>query len=195
MFLPEIDQSADEAARMDGKNVSSPELKPAATSPSALEYRVVVLRHYKAIFRYSTAIIGADDAEDVTQEAFLRFGRKGGGVRRPREWLLRVARNLCFDRFRAAGKLTLFEDGEPEYVADDPGPAQLAEAADRRERILALVAGLPEPQRSLIVLFDLQGMSGDECARILELSRNQVKVYLHRARRRLRKRMEAIKDE
>ncbi|HLF12245.1 MAG TPA: sigma-70 region 4 domain-containing protein [Gammaproteobacteria bacterium] len=53
-----------------------------------------------------------------------------------------------------------------------------------------LVDMLPEPQRSLIVLFDLQGVDGATCARILDLSVNQVKVYLHRARRRLRIKLE-----
>ena len=53
-------------------------------------------------------------------------------------------------------------------------------------RLRRLIDKLPEPQRSLIVLFDVQGMNGAECARILDIDANQVKVYLHRARRRLR---------
>ena len=49
---------------------------------------------------------------------------------------------------------------------------------------------LPESHRSLIVLFDVQGVDGATCARILGLNVNQVKVYLHRARRRLREQLE-----
>jgi RNA polymerase sigma-70 factor (ECF subfamily) len=53
-----------------------------------------------------------------------------------------------------------------------------------------LVSALPEPQRTLVVLFDVHGLDGGECARILGLNTNQVKVYLHRARRRLRRELE-----
>jgi RNA polymerase sigma-70 factor (ECF subfamily) len=57
-----------------------------------------------------------------------------------------------------------------------------------------LVNELPEPQRSLILLFDVQGMTGAECAEVLDLNVNQVKVYLHRARRRLRQALEEGDD-
>jgi len=49
---------------------------------------------------------------------------------------------------------------------------------------------LPEPQRSLLVMFDVHGMDGAACARVLGLNANQVKVYLHRARRKLREQLE-----
>jgi len=48
------------------------------------------------------------------------------------------------------------------------------------------VARLPEPQKSLVVLMDLQQLSGAEAANALDLSETQVKVYLHRARKKLR---------
>jgi RNA polymerase sigma-70 factor (ECF subfamily) len=55
----------------------------------------------------------------------------------------------------------------------------------------ASIAALPEPQRSLVVLFDVHGLDGAACARILGINTNQVKVYLHRARRRLRRELES----
>jgi RNA polymerase sigma-70 factor (ECF subfamily) len=166
--------------------------RPAPEPPSAWDYRLAVVRHYRAVFAYAATILGnRADAEDVTQETFLRFGQRGGGIRRPREWLLSVARNLCYDRFRASAKTTVLDGEMFESMAGGSEPDSAAEQAETRTRLLSLVAALPEPQRSLVVLFDVQGMTGDECARILGLTTNQVKVYLHRARRRLRQRMEA----
>lgn len=166
-------------------------------APSAWDYRLAVLRHYRAVYGYAASILGSSaDAEDVTQEAFLRFGQKGGRVRKVREWLLSVTRNLCIDRFRSGSRTTAIDGEILEVLSSgddgaDDDPAGHAERGEIGDRLTALIGRLPEPQRSLVVLFDVQGFSGDECGRILGLSVNQVKVYLHRARRRLRQGMEA----
>ena len=57
-------------------------------------------------------------------------------------------------------------------------------------RAHAAIGRLFEPQRSLVILFDLQGLKGEACARVLDINVNQVKVYLHRARRKLRSELE-----
>jgi RNA polymerase sigma-70 factor (ECF subfamily) len=75
-------------------------------------------------------------------------------------------------------------------MASADEPAGQYERTELHAQLMRSIGGLPEPQRSLVVLFDLQGLSGDECARVLGISISQVKVYLHRARRRLRQRME-----
>ncbi len=163
----------------------------APRAPSTMAYRLAVLRHYKPVFGYASAILGSTaDAEDVTQEPFLRFGERGGDVRQVREWLLRVARNLSFDRFRAGSRLTSVEPDVIESVPGGEEPEQQALRSELGDRLLRLIRRLDEPQRSLVVLFDVQGLKGRECAQILDISENQVKVYLHRARRRLRTYME-----
>ena len=179
-----------EDGAMTGSEVA-PVMPPDGRQPGGLEYRVAVFRHYKAVYGYAAAILGSGaDAEDVTQETFLRFGLRGGEVKRPREWLLSVARNLCFDRFRSAARMPTLDPDAIQSVEAEEVPDRIVDRDQRSARLLAVVESLTEPQRSLIVLFDMQGMSGDECARILGLSTNQVKVYLHRARRRVRERME-----
>ena len=64
------------------------------------------------------------------------------------------------------------------------------EGSDDNAQTYGANPALPEPQRSLLVMFDVQGHDGATCARVLGLNVNQVKVYLHRARRRLREQME-----
>lgn len=162
---------------------------------SAWQYRLTVLRHHRPLFRFACALLGTDtDAEDVVQDAFVRYWQHGSAVRKPREWLFRVAHNLCLDRLRSAGRtLSGSLDGELE-PDEDRDPAWHYSQRELEQRLHRLIATLPEPQRSLIVLFDIQGLSGEECARIIGINANQVKVYLHRARKRLRVKLEHSHD-
>jgi RNA polymerase sigma-70 factor (ECF subfamily) len=158
---------------------------------SAWQFRLVVLQHHRAVYGLARALLRGDrEAEDVTQEAFMRYWQSHDSIARPREWLLKVARNTCLDALRKQRRLVAEEDaGRPE-APDERDPAWHYQRRELADRLRRLVDGLPEPQRSLVVLFDLQGLDGASCARILDLNVNQVKVYLHRARRRLRRELE-----
>jgi RNA polymerase sigma-70 factor (ECF subfamily) len=168
--------------------------KPAAATAEPVsdwKYRVVVLRHYRPVYAYAAAMLkNPVDAEDVTQEAFERYWRLGAGVKSPRQWLIRVTRNLCLDRLRVAGRVVAYPDEEAIVDPSGRDPEWHYSQAQLSDELEQLIDGLPEPQRSLIVLFDLQGMTGMECADMLGININQVKVYLHRARRRLREQLE-----
>lgn len=162
----------------------------AGSDPSPWQFRLAVLRYHALVYRTAFALLrNRQEAEDVTQEAFMRYWQSGAGVRRPKEWLLKVGRNASLDRLRAAGRYTstIDETNEP---GDERDPAWHYQQAELSQRLDALISELPEPQRSLIILFDVHGLKGAACARILGISVNQVKVYLHRARRRLRREWE-----
>jgi RNA polymerase sigma-70 factor, ECF subfamily len=163
-----------------------------ARGVSAWQFRLAVLRYHRLVYRFAHSLLkDKAEAEDVTQEAFLRYWERGGHVRGPKEWLLTVARNACLDRFRRARHTVDAERAALEEASDEHGPAWHLQQGELAARLQSLIATLPEPQRSLIVLFDVHGLDGRACARILGISTNQVKVYLHRARRRLRRGLEA----
>jgi RNA polymerase sigma-70 factor (ECF subfamily) len=158
---------------------------------SGLRFRLAVLQHDKAVYRLAAALLrDAREAEDVAQEVFLSYWHHGAHVERPREWLLRVARNACLDRLRKSGRLVSHEAAEIPESRDDRDPVWHIEQHELAAELRECLDTLPEPQRSLIVLFDMQGCDGATCARVLGLNVNQVKVYLHRARRRLRLQLE-----
>jgi RNA polymerase sigma-70 factor (ECF subfamily) len=165
------------------------------TAGSAWSFRLTVLRHYRPVYRMAAALLGdLDEAQDVTQETFARYWSRTEQISRPRHWLMRVARNGCLDRLRKSGRFVSQDD---ERTPEPEGGRDPSVEYEREELAAALrrhIDTLPEPQRSLVVLFDMQGFSGSECARILGLNENQVKVYLHRARRRLRTTMEQAHD-
>jgi RNA polymerase sigma factor (sigma-70 family) len=158
---------------------------------SAWRFRLAVLMHDRAVYRLAAALLrDSREAEDVTQEVFLSYWQHGENVERPREWLLRVARNACFSRFRRSGRVIIQDPADLPEISDGRDPAWHYQQDELAGELRKLVDGLPEPQRSLLVMFDVHGMDGASCARVLGLNANQVKVYLHRARRKLREQLE-----
>jgi RNA polymerase sigma-70 factor (ECF subfamily) len=162
---------------------------------SALKFRLAMLAHHRTVYSVCYRLLrDAHEAEDVTQEAFLKYWQLSGEVRGAKAWLITVARNKCLDRLRASKRIV---DADPEIFeqqADDHDPEWHASQNETASKLDQLIRQLPEPQRSLILLFDVQGMTGVECAEALDLNVNQVKVYLHRARRRLRHALEGRDD-
>jgi RNA polymerase sigma factor (sigma-70 family) len=178
---------------------SIPKQEPLADAPprergppmSALKFRLTVFMHDRAVFRVAAALLrDSREAEDVTQEVFLSYWQHGETVERPREWLLQVARNACLSRLRRAGRFVIKEPEQMPEQADGRDPGWHYEQQELAREVRALVDTLPEPQRSLLVMFDMHGMDGATCARVLGLNITQVKVYLHRARRKLREQLE-----
>lgn len=129
------------------------------------------------------------EAEDVTQEAFIKLWKQRETIdpERIRPWLLKVIRNACLDRLRRR-RLTI-----EVHEADVQGPGANAQREEIARWLKAAIAYLEEPYRSLVVLRDLQQHSYEEVAGITELSLSQVKVYLHRARKKLREQLTEIR--
>jgi RNA polymerase sigma-70 factor (ECF subfamily) len=179
------------------QSIPQPEESPAAEPPrsgrvmSTWRFRLAVLMHDRAVFRLAAALLrDTREAEDVTQEVFLSYWQHGETVERPREWLLRVARNACMSRFRRSGRVVHNDPEALPEIGDGRDPQWHYEQHELAGELRKLIDTLPEPQRSLLVMFDVHGIDGAACARVLGLNANQVKVYLHRARRKLREQLE-----
>lgn len=168
---------------------------PDSPNQSAWRFRLAMLQHHRTVYSVCFRLLrDAHEAEDVTQEAFLKYWQLSGEVRGAKAWLITVARNKCLDRLRSTKRIV---DADPEIFeqqSDDRDPEWYATKDETARKLDRLIGDLPEPQRSLVLLFDIQGMTGAECAEVLDLNINQVKVYLHRARRRLRKALEGHDD-
>lgn len=166
-------------------------------------FHAAAARWQRRIFSYAAYTLGdAGEAEEVTQDVLLRLWRHPEmlAAERLEGWLLRVARNACLDLVRRRRSRLRLVDGtaDDERVQARPAPAPDPErraAASQLGRRLALeLARLPELQRSAIVLRDVHGLSYREIAEVLEMSLANVRVSLHRGRRRLRQRLEEVED-
>lgn len=134
------------------------------------------------------------DADDVTQEVLVKLWQHWSRVDPDKimAWLMRVTRNAVVDHIRKQQLADSRRDSriEPDTRPDiHPGGVDQGEARDRerlREALLESIQALDEPFRSLLIMRDIQGMSYADMQGALEMSESQVKVYLHRGRRKLR---------
>ncbi len=152
----------------------------------------LVDRHRNIVFRTAARIVGPDDAEDVTQDAFLRaFHRldQFRGRAAFRTWLLQIAQNAALNTLARAQRRSADPAAEALDVVPDRDPVrQPASELERRERQqrLELKLKLLRPEyRSLLVLRDLEGLSYTEIADVLDMPLGSVKGRLHRARAEL----------
>lgn len=131
-----------------------------------------------AVYRLAMTYLGRHaDAQDVTQEVFIRLFRKAPSFRdgnHEKRWLLRVAANLCRDQLRSPRYNTA--ELEEDYPISDPDLFGVADAIVR----------LPETYKAVIHLHYYEGYSVAEVARILHLSISAVKMRLKRGRELLK---------
>lgn len=129
------------------------------------------------------------DAEDACQEVFLTVLRRWdqlGSVRNPLPWLMKVARLTCLWVRRK--RRTDAPIGEMEIDAPvDPGPP--VEPREELGKVRQAVERLPERYQAVLAMHYQQGMSQEEIAEAMELSRGALRVLLHRAVMRLRQEM------
>ncbi len=127
-----------------------------------------------------------EDAEDAAQEALIVLYRKIGTLRVAAalaSWMFQIVRNECIRRTRLT-----FHKPIPTAIAE-PSAEDAALARLEIERIVDSIAGLPPEQRAVLVLRDIQGLSGAATAQALGLSRAAMKSRLHRGRETLRARL------
>ena len=156
-------------------------------------WEIVVGRYKRKVFHISYKFTGRhDDAEDLTQEIFLKVFKSLEKFNRDADfstWLSSVARNFCIDHYRASKreKEVLVED----LVAFDLAPAssgnphRALEDRDRRSFLRRGLDSLPEKLREAVVLRDLQGLSYNEMAGRLHLPEGTVKSRINRGREEL----------
>lgn len=154
-------------------------------------WRSLVERHLSAVHGAAWHLLGdRAEAEDVAQETFLRLMPKAADWRTDRAsvrtWLRRVAVNLSIDRLRARRTVSL------EFVAETAVDTDVATDVDRRRQVRAALDGLPERQRTAIVLVHYQGYSQREAAEFLSISTDAVESLLARGRRTLKQRLESV---
>ena len=135
----------------------------------------------------------AEEAEDATQEAFVKLWHNRDNIdpERVQSWLMKLTRNGCLDRLRRRRDNVEFDES---YMAGEvSGPMQDVATGQTREWLKRAIGSLKEPYRSLVVLRDVNQHSYEEVASMLELNLAQVKTYLHRARKQLREQLAEVR--
>ncbi|HID31841.1 MAG TPA: sigma-70 family RNA polymerase sigma factor [bacterium (Candidatus Stahlbacteria)] len=131
-----------------------------------------------------------DRAEDITQETFIRAFIKIDSLKDPgrfKTWLGKITRNLIYDHLRQERKEWI------EVVVTNPGDGMAS--IRRRVIIQKALSRLREQDRMLLVLTYFKGLSLREVGKIMEIPEADIRVYIHRARRRLRKELKGYEEE
>jgi RNA polymerase sigma-70 factor (ECF subfamily) len=163
-------------------------------------FATLVTRHQRYVYNLAYRLLqDAHEAEDLTQEAFIRAWRGLAGYRASAKfttWLYRIVTNLCYNRLpglrrqmaqedaRTLERLPAGEVGEAGVAGD---PHALVEAGERRARLQAAIEALPAKYRLVVTLYYLQEQSYREIAATLGLPVGTVKTHLYRARERLKR--------
>ncbi|MBC8141414.1 MAG: sigma-70 family RNA polymerase sigma factor [Armatimonadetes bacterium] len=166
-------------------------------------FNTLVSRYKDKIYRYVYRMTGsADDAEDLTQEVFVRMYTSINGFRRDASistWLYRIAGNLCTDSFRK-NKNARFDtsldaplesaDGDNaagrEIADESNAPDTLFGRKELSEQIETALAKLPPKLRSAVILHDVEGLAYDEIAQTEGVPLGTIKSRIFNARAALR---------
>jgi RNA polymerase sigma factor (sigma-70 family) len=172
-------------------NLSRARIRPASDDQLVARFRSgddaafaeIVDRYRPRLVRYAASMMrgrSADIADDAVQDVFLRAYsglRTGDRPMALRAWLYRIAHNRCIDLLRGEQPV--------ELSGEEPAPGGAPEQFERSERLRELVVdirGLPDQQRSALIIREIDGLSYEEIGAALDVTVPAVKSLLVRAR-------------
>jgi len=150
-------------------------------------------QYYESVKKFITGLVKNEwIAEDLIQETFIRVQKNIDSIRdqsKLSSWIFRIAYNLCQDHFKSQKKKNK-DTGKPE----DSVPSPFVEIPVQKELeqfqmgacVQEQINLLPEQQRIVLILYDLIGFNHAEIADILDITKENAKVRLHRARKGLK---------
>ncbi len=159
-------------------------------------FEALVRRYQGRVYRLLVRMIGAAEAEDVAQEAFLnlyRRGRRFRGDARFSTYVYRIAVNAALNRRRSLGRrrdrtreLEAQQAAATQSSHPETSPEEALRGRELRDRVARALASLPPKLRAPLVLHDVEGLRYEDVARVLRLAEGTVKSRIHRARMALR---------
>jgi RNA polymerase sigma-70 factor, ECF subfamily len=160
-------------------------------------FTAIVNRYKDRVYWLVRRMVGEPDAEDLTQEVFLRAYRAIPALRNGatlRTWLFRIAHNLCLTeidtRRRRGEHLSIEGEGDEKlHTLLPPVVGRLEDAVEQRDfarRVLEAAEKLPVSHRAVLTLYYVDEAKYEEIAEVMGIPLGTVKTHLHRARLRLR---------
>jgi RNA polymerase sigma-70 factor (ECF subfamily) len=153
---------------------------------------MTVKAHSNKLYGYAMRFLrNTEDAEDILQDVFekLWLNRKKVEVEKAKSWMFTTAHNAMLNLINKKSRVQLPGDENlPESSKKDVNKFESNQVVDRAVNIL------PPIQKSIILLRDLEGYTYEEIGQMLSLSSSQVKVYLFRARNKIKKQLKGLTE-
>ena len=174
-----------------------PATRPETAQEDALE--AAVREHARLVYRICYSVLrNHHDAEDATQETFLRvlrYRRELEGIREQRAWLARVAWRTAIERRPKANEVALDDVHDAHQIrSSDMSADQALLGTETSQLMQSLIAALPERLRDPLTLSTLEEMTPASIAEVLGLNEAAVRSRLFRARQILREKLVALKE-
>ncbi len=160
---------------------------------SLKDFKHKILPIKDQLYRFSLRIVGnVAEAEDVVQEVFIKLWNGRGEWEKYNNieaWSMRLTKNLSIDKLRSKhNKVGILPEGF-DLTSTAATPHRQTELNDTVNKVHQLMKSLPEKQRLVMQLRDIEEKSYQEIAEIMDIPINQVKVNLFRARKQIREQL------
>jgi RNA polymerase sigma-70 factor (ECF subfamily) len=163
-----------------------------------ITFKDIYREYHKKILHYISKLVSNDEAEDITQEVFEKVNRGLAGFKGQSQlstWIYRIATNTAIDRLRSpsykrSGEELIEETEEDKNVWTNNKKAPVDQQLIRKEMsecVQEHIDKLPSDYKAVILLSEQEGLTNQEIADILQVSLDNVKIRLHRARASLKK--------
>jgi len=157
------------------------------------DFQTRVLPAKNKLFRFALRLLGSpEEAKDIVQETMIKVwnGRDMAEVQNMEAWCMRITKNLSLDKLRSRQRRSTGSiDERFDMVHESLSPHEKTEIKESMKRIDELMSSLPDKQRQVMHLRDIEGYSYNEICDVLEIDMNQVKVNLFRARNAVREKL------
>jgi len=159
-------------------------------SLEAFKTRVLPVKN--KLYRFAYRLLGDEsEAQDVVQEVLIKvWGQRDrmDELENMEAWCMRITRNLSYDKLKSKTRKYTepLAEGFDVGATGERSPEERTEQKDMMRMIRSLMERLPDKQRHVMQLRDIEGYSYKEIGEILELDMAQVKVNLFRARKKIR---------
>ena len=154
------------------------------------DFKIHVLPLQDKLYSFSLRFLGdSEDAKDAVQEVLIKLWKLRDSLENYRSILafaMTVTRNHCLDRIKARRTVPLEDNKVYSGQVVNTTPGDILERKDLTEKIKRIIGELPENQRSVIHLRDIDGFDNQEIAEIMSMDVNNVRVLLSRARKKVR---------
>lgn len=157
------------------------------------EFNKMVLPFKNKMYRLALRIVGnVPEAEDVVQEVMIKVWKKRAyleNVKNLEAWCMTLTKNEAIDQTRSKHRRTMEMDNRFDLHDNHASAQKQMEVSETFETVKKMIDDLPENYKLVVHLRDIEEMTYDEIAEVTGFTKEQVKVYLHRGRKKLREQL------
>ena len=160
------------------------------------QFKQLILPLKHKLFRFAMSYVSHEaEAKDVVQEVMLTTWKE---IKDPQEianleaWCITVTRNQALARLRKKKRMYLPIEEQHHLPSQAASPLEETEARESEVNIKRLISLLPDNQKAVVMLRDVEGHSYKEIAHMLKMEMSQVKILLHRGRKRIREQLTKV---